>query len=419
VRDWLSGDDITPDGNTRSSARFAQSNPQQAGSDVYDFEQRLIRRTRADGSALNISWDADGNRISKVALSPTGQQLAATNWLVDTNSLTGYAQVAEESVDIDGGTPSTTHRAFTFGASLIAETTWQNSQPAVVRYFAQDGQGSTRELTDAAGAVTDRYDFDAFGLLLHRSGTTANAYQYRGEQFDEDLGLYYLRARFFDPGSGRFWTFDPHEGSRGDPASLHKFAYAGGNPVSGSDPSGHLTLLETAKVGAIVGTLSGMAVGGVNKFLTNYQSGKRGWELAEETSYGVLTGGAIGAGMGATFAMTSAWLTASGYTLASGTLTYGSTAAGLGLGGAEGYFAWVEYEFGNYFNSGAHAFNAATGLFAAGLSRLLAPRFTTPELAKKVDPRTADAIPAMTSYKGSGALLHKQIESRRRSQTVV
>jgi RHS repeat-associated protein len=61
-----------------------------------------------------------------------------------------------------------------------------------------------RQLTNSSGAITDTYDYDAFGNLLNKTGTTPNNYLYRSEQFDPDLGLYYLRARYINPLTGRF-----------------------------------------------------------------------------------------------------------------------------------------------------------------------------------------------------------------------
>ena len=76
-------------------------------------------------------------------------------------------------------------------------------------------------------------------------GTTPNNYLYRGEQYDPDLGLYYLRARYCNPITGRrFMSRDPEEGKRGDPKSLHKYLYAGGDPVNAKDPTGRDSALE-------------------------------------------------------------------------------------------------------------------------------------------------------------------------------
>jgi RHS repeat-associated protein len=68
---------------------------------------------------------------------------------------------------------------------------------------------------------------------------------YRGEQYDSDLGLYYLRARYYNPNTGRFVSLDPKEHSPYEfgrkplnPARLHKYLYAGGDPVNRIDPTG-------------------------------------------------------------------------------------------------------------------------------------------------------------------------------------
>jgi RHS repeat-associated protein len=83
------------------------------------------------------------------------------------------------------------------------------------------------------------YDYDAFGNLIHSTGTTPNNYLYSGEQFDPDLNLYYNRARYLNTSAGRFWSMDSFEGDDESPASLHKYLYAGNNPINQLDPSGH------------------------------------------------------------------------------------------------------------------------------------------------------------------------------------
>ena len=67
---------------------------------------------------------------------------------------------------------------------------------------------------------------------------------YRVEQYDSDLGLYYLRARYYNPNTGRFMSRDPEDGNLFDPASLHKYLYANGDPVDGVDPMGRGDLFE-------------------------------------------------------------------------------------------------------------------------------------------------------------------------------
>jgi len=93
-----------------------------------------------------------------------------------------------------------------------------------------------------------KYSYDAFGNLIAHAGATPNAYLYRGERYDSDLGLYYLRACWYNPVSGRFMTRDPYQGSIYDPASLHRYNYARASPVNFIDPSGRASALEYGAV---------------------------------------------------------------------------------------------------------------------------------------------------------------------------
>ena len=84
---------------------------------------------------------------------------------------------------------------------------------------------------------------------INSTGTTPNNYLYRGEQFDRDLGLYYLRARYYNPLSGRFMSVAIRKTViHRNPQSLHKYLYAGGDPVNATDPTGKAELFETGLV---------------------------------------------------------------------------------------------------------------------------------------------------------------------------
>src|SRR5271169_1845826 len=127
---------------------------------------------------------------------------------------------------------------------LIAAPTYSH-QPSII-YVApfapgmnlRDCHSRVRALTDTTGTVTDTYDYDAFGNLIHQTGTTYNNYLFAGEQFDPDLGLYYNRARYLNTGTGRFWSMDMFDGDSQAPKSLHKYVYAGDDAVNQKDPSG-------------------------------------------------------------------------------------------------------------------------------------------------------------------------------------
>jgi RHS repeat-associated protein len=101
---------------------------------------------------------------------------------------------------------------------------------------------SWRSGTAPGARVT--YDYDAWGNQVNTSGSTPNVYLYRGEQYDPDLGLYYLRARYFDPVTGRFLTRDPERGRIVTPEGLHKYLYAWADPVNRVDPLGRKAASE-------------------------------------------------------------------------------------------------------------------------------------------------------------------------------
>jgi RHS repeat-associated protein len=111
-------------------------------------------------------------------------------------------------------------------------------------FMGYDGHGSVRFLTDINGNVTDSMDYDSFGILINRTGNTPVNHLYAGEYYDEDLGMYYMRARDYNQNSGRFFTQDSFEGTKFDPVSLHKYTYGNGNPINNIDPTGHFSVLE-------------------------------------------------------------------------------------------------------------------------------------------------------------------------------
>ena len=96
-------------------------------------------------------------------------------------------------------------------------------------------------LTDAAGTVVATYDYDAFGNHIATTGSVVNPYRYAGYRWDAETGLYYLNARYYAPGVGRFISRDAFHGFEDDPASLNQYNYAHSNPVMFVDPSGYFT----------------------------------------------------------------------------------------------------------------------------------------------------------------------------------
>src|SRR5208282_1784213 len=187
---------------------------------TYDFENRLQSMTEGTVT-VTIQYDTDGNRVAKTVGAVT------TRYLVDDLNPTGYAQVVEEV------TAGAVTRQYTYGLQRISQTQ-QIANAWTPAFYGYDGGGTVRLLTDATGTVTDTYDYDAWGNTVNTTGSTPNVYLYRGEQYDADLGLYYLRARYFNPLRGRFLTRDPKEHKPItskkrpiDPTKFHKYLYAG------------------------------------------------------------------------------------------------------------------------------------------------------------------------------------------------
>jgi RHS repeat-associated protein len=138
--------------------------------------------------------------------------------------------------ELIGGLPA---RTYTYGLQRINQNQLINSA-WLPSFYGYDGFGSVRTLGDSTGTVTDTFDYDAWGNSANVTGTTPNLYLYRGEQYDPDLRLYYLRARHLNPLTGRFLTRDSYAGDVSDPVTFHKYQYAAGDPVNGADPSGLL-----------------------------------------------------------------------------------------------------------------------------------------------------------------------------------
>ncbi len=212
ANDELTIDNYDSNGNTISSAGIQNT---------YDFENHLIRH-----GAVTIVYDGDGNRVSETVGGVT------TNYLVDTQNPTGYAQVVDE---VQNGAVV---RTYSYGLERISETQPINST-LTTSFYGYDGHGSVRFLTNSAGAVTDSYDYDVFGNLINQTGGTPNVYLFAGEQYDPALGLYYNRARYLNTTTGRFWSMDAQQGSDRDPLSLHKYLYAEADPIDHLDPSGN------------------------------------------------------------------------------------------------------------------------------------------------------------------------------------
>jgi len=91
----------------------------------------------------------------------------------------------------------------------------------------------------ADGEIRGTYYYDAFGNIIETSGNTDNPIRYAGYMYDEETGLYYLNARYYDPKIARFLSEDTYRGTPDDPLSLNLYIYCSNNPIKYYDPTGH------------------------------------------------------------------------------------------------------------------------------------------------------------------------------------
>jgi len=107
-------------------------------------------------------------------------------------------------------------------------------------YYHADGLGSVTSLSTPAGVLSNTYTYDSFGKLTASAGSVANPLRYTAREFDSETGLYFYRARYYDPASGRFLSEDPI----GFDGGQNFYAYVRNNPISYADPSGLITCEE-------------------------------------------------------------------------------------------------------------------------------------------------------------------------------
>ncbi len=184
---------------------------------AWDYENRLTSVTLpSSGGTVTFKYDPLGRRIEKV--SPTFTSIFAYDGdnLVETVNSSG-AVVARYTQTQNIDEPL---------AELRSSTT---------SYYEADGLGSVTSLTSSAGALANTYTYDSYGNLTTSSGSVSNPFSYTGREFDSETGLYYFRARYYDPTTGKFIGEDPIEFAGGD-SNLYRYSFNG--PVNLDDPSG-------------------------------------------------------------------------------------------------------------------------------------------------------------------------------------
>ncbi len=106
-------------------------------------------------------------------------------------------------------------------------------------YYVLNGHGDVEYLQDSTGNILNSYTYDLWGKPIERNEQVSNPFLYSGEYWDYSTDLQYLRARWYDPGVGRFINEDTYEGQIDNPLSLNLYTYAHNNPLIYNDPTGY------------------------------------------------------------------------------------------------------------------------------------------------------------------------------------
>ncbi len=197
------------DGELLTEARLADDRARY----TYDAFNRTVRVETFDGHVQVNRYDAEGLRY----------EMEENGNLVRFIFNPDREAVVEED--------STGLARLIRGTELIARST---DAARTYYHYASDEMGSTTHIVDEAGAVQNRYEYDAWGNLTVQEEAVPNRFKYTGQQFDPVTQQYYLRARFYNPVIARFTQEDTY---RGD--GLNLYAYCANNPVFYVDPSGN------------------------------------------------------------------------------------------------------------------------------------------------------------------------------------
>ncbi|PWU13796.1 MAG: hypothetical protein C5B50_18570 [Verrucomicrobia bacterium] len=234
---------------------------------AYDLKNKLSSVTAAGGSTTNFFlYNDSGIRVQ----SSSSSGGSPTLYLVDANNRTGYAEVLEE-LNTVGGAPIA---SYVMGDEVLAQC---KGTPTAPSYFLQDGHGNNRQLAGLDATISSHFNYDAYGSV--QTGISSSSAEdavanttsklYCGEQYDANLHMYNLRARYYNPANGRFNQLDTFEGFSDDPQSLHKYTYANSDPINGIDPTGQFTVVELLVVTGILAILGAILLPAIAKAKQN------------------------------------------------------------------------------------------------------------------------------------------------------
>ena len=233
-------------------------------------------------TTVTYTWSGDGVRLSAA----TGTGAATTTFLVD-------RAMALPSVALERDGTGTVLRTDLYGLGRISVI----NPTGGITYEHTDALGSVTDLVSSSGVAFGWTEYGPYGAVRSAgamAGVPADPFGFTGQYLDGTTGLYHLRARQYDPSTGRFTATDPVGQGIGDPY-VAAYVYAGANPVRYTDPSGRcvgpLIIACVAAAGAVIG-----GVIGIGSYLISNDPNK--------TPTGALAHTAVAAGGGAIVGLT-------------------------------------------------------------------------------------------------------------------
>ncbi len=235
----------------------------------YDELNQLTNIVRPNGDTVEYKYDTYGNRYEEVSFAvSTPMELDDVAYSFDEWNRLTSAQIGTETTNIEYGLDGlrikkmndseVTRYHYNENGQVIAESDDTNVLKAqYVRgpdrllakldnstnqtyYYLYNGHGDVVQIVDTSGNVVNNYMYDEWGNITTQTEGVTNSFKYAGEMHDEESGLYYLRARYYDPSLGRFISKDTYEGELANPLTLNSYIYAYNNPLKYIDPSGNI-----------------------------------------------------------------------------------------------------------------------------------------------------------------------------------
>jgi RHS repeat-associated protein len=193
-------------------------------------------------------YDASGNRVKeKVNNTPTKE------YVNDVSSDLAYTLEAKDLTN-------STSTYYIYGLGLLSQGDDSFSDR---KYLLEDGIGNIRYVADTGGGEIEAYEYDPDGNEF--LGGNTSDFRYKGEQLDPATGLYFMRARYYDPFTGNFVSHDPLEGDIMLPQSFNGYNYANNDPVNFADPSGKQVVQVIRACAPIAGKIVGYTAHGLEQ----------------------------------------------------------------------------------------------------------------------------------------------------------